>query len=266
MKMSEGGTHWVFMLDGDNTLWDTNAVFTKAQFAALRETKSDQSFKLRDGFEILRQLDDKLVTHYRRHEYDFRALFLALLLFLDGHTINRSLREATRMVRSGVPSQLETKVERCNKAFRRELRKVPPLSHGAKRTLRTLKSMHSVVFLFSEGNLTRVSRMVRTLSLERYFDRIFVGKKTCNLYKGAKKRALGKLMSRRSCTKVVVVGDLLDPDIRIGNRIGAITVLRLGGYKPNQNPRDKMEKPDYVISEIPELLRIVAREERLRTC
>ncbi|MGA2784694.1 MAG: HAD hydrolase-like protein [Candidatus Bathyarchaeia archaeon] len=72
-------------------------------------------------------------------------------------------------------------------------------------------------------------------------------------------------MSRRSSAIFVVVGDLLDRDIRIGNRIGAITVLRLGGYKPNQNPSDKMEKPDYVISEIPELLRIVAREERLRT-
>lgn len=120
LKRSESGTHWVFMLDGDNTLWNTNAVFTKAQFAALREMKSGRSFKLRDGFEVLRQLDDRLVTHYRRHEYDFSALFLALLLFFNGHTENRSVREATRMMKSGVPSQLGKKVERCNKVFSRE--------------------------------------------------------------------------------------------------------------------------------------------------
>jgi len=264
MKESEAETQWVFMLDGDNTLWDTNMVFTRAQMAVLRELRrTGLKFTQGDGFKILRRIDDRLVSYYKSREYDFRALFVALSLRFNGQTETEAVSSAPRIVKGRIPSELKKSVESCSRVFRKEMRQMPPLFRGVKGTLAAFRRKPSVILLFSEGDVVRVSRLISTLSLERYFDRIFVRKKTYGLYARARELALSKLVSGRN-TKVMVVGDLLDPDVRIGNRIHAITVLRLAGYKPDQHPNDELEKPDYIIKEIPQLLSILKRVERSR--
>ena len=53
----EKGEKLVILVDGDNTLWDTNKVFEEAQRAALA-TLAAHGFDLgKDGFSILREAD-----------------------------------------------------------------------------------------------------------------------------------------------------------------------------------------------------------------
>jgi len=255
---------WVFMLDTDNTLWDANATFTKAQTAILTELERNGLCVVgKDGLKVLRRLDDKLIAYYGRFEYDFKVLILALKFFSEGYSENNSVRKAIGITREEVPRHLGPIVTRAHRAFRRQLQQVPPLGRGVKSTLRTIRQRPSVVCLFSEGKRARIARIVEALSLREYYDHLYVGKKTEELYRQALRQAMKRLRVRsQSDLKVMVVGDLLDRDIRVGNEIGAVTVLRLGGYKLRQRPRDKLEKPDYVIEQMPELVRIVEQEEK----
>lgn len=228
---------WLFMFDGDNTLWDTNVVFTRAQLAVLEELrKSGLRVALKKGFKVLRQLDARLVAHYHRREYDFRSLFLALFLHFTGNSQKESVSKSVLLIKNGIPRPLKNIIDSCTSVFETEMREIPPLLPGVKETLSWIRTKQAVVFLFSDGNASRVFRLVRALSLKGYFDQIFVRKKTYALYVNARKCGFSKLGKKRALSKVMVVGDLLNPDIMVGNKLGAVTVLRLGGYMPNQHP------------------------------
>jgi len=263
MKICETGISWVFILDGDNTLWDSNAIFTRAQMAALGKMPTIAgNLATKKGLEILRRIDDRLISHYGRHDYDSRALFLALLLVSRGAEEIRALRKATRMLATGLPPDLKDEAECCDITFRRELQSVPPLLPGVRTTLETLRRRPSSMILVSEGSHSRIRQIIRAFRLEAYFDRWYAGKKTYSLYRRALRFGLIKLSTPTgSRIKTMVVGDLLDKDIRMGNRIGATTVFCAGGYKSDQRPRGKWERPNYRIRNIRELIRIVKKEE-----
>lgn len=54
-----------------------------------------------------------------------------------------------------------------------------------------------------------------------------------------------------------MVGDRLDNDIRPANMAGWRTIRILNGYNTHQQPRDELEVPDYTISELSEITRII---------
>jgi len=255
---------WVFMLDTGDTLWDEETIFTKAQTALLSELrKNGIRFASEGAFNLLRKLDDRLIEHYDRFEYDFRALILALIFFFKGNAEDKSIRRATRLMKEGIPQDLEPIVTSCYNVLRNQLQTIPRLLRGVKATLRTLRSKPSVVCLFSEGDCCRIERVIAALTLRKSYDFLYVRKKTERLYRHALHRAQARLrISGKSDLRAMVVGDLLDRDIRIGKKIGAVSVHRLGGYKPGQRPRNRYEKPDYVIEHIPQLVRIVEQEEK----
>src|SRR2546428_7148563 len=78
----------VVIFDGDNTLWDTNMVFTRAQKSILNglakcgyPTDPDRDFAL------LRRIDDSLVRACGKHEYDPSLLAYNLLQHFKGNSV-----------------------------------------------------------------------------------------------------------------------------------------------------------------------------------
>ncbi len=86
------------IFDGDNTLWDTNAVFTDAQKDILRGlARAGIPADPELDFSLLRQVDDLLIKHFARHEYDNTYLSLCLIRHFRGESVE-SLEQVARIV------------------------------------------------------------------------------------------------------------------------------------------------------------------------
>lgn len=69
--------------------------------------------------------------------------------------------------------------------------------------------------------------------------------------------ALAQEKAACAANRIWMVGDRIDNDIRPANQIGWQTVRILNGYNTFQNPRCKLEEPDFSIGSLTELLGIV---------
>ena len=254
----------ILIVDGDNTLWDTNAVFENAQLNMLRNlVKENLNIDPETEFSRLREFDDILVKYYNKHEYDFSVLALSLYLFYKGLERDKAIQRACEAFEKKLDIEGMDFAIKCGNKFKEELRKFPPVFKDIKKTLETLKQHNCVIILSSEGDKERVRRIIKYYSMERYFDHILNGRKSVEQFKEARK--IGKQIwhvrypEDKKTPKIIVIGDLLDRDIQFGNLIGAITVYKPGGYKGQQTPRNENEKPNYEIKEMHEVIDILLK-------
>ena len=121
-------TGLILVVDGDNTLWDTNGIFEKAQRWLLRSLRRARPRDpMTPSFEQLRQVDDLLIQESGRHEYDFRLLVLALLSLQKGSPEKDSVSFALSELR-GHPDSKDTKLAaRISQVFHLKLRGIPSL-------------------------------------------------------------------------------------------------------------------------------------------
>ena len=231
--------------DADNTLWDTNAVFTDAQIGLLAVLRAEGYRLGGNEFQKLRELDSLLVELTGMHEYDFRLLALAVILHSRGMTVKGATRTAVRDFGRRLESY-KTTVENGVNEFRRRLTEFPPLYANVRSTLRALREKYGCVLaLVSNGNEARVNETVDHYKIRRYFDIISTGKKNLETY--VKVEHSAKALMRGVPERVVVIGDQIDVDIVLGNKIGAITVFKPGGYRPEISAANPDEVPDYVV-------------------
>lgn len=266
-KEADRKNSYIFIFDADNTLWDTNATFTNAQLGMLESLK-DKGFEIEPRAELprLREFDSALVKHLGRHEYDFSALALSLYFHYSGLRVNEAIDKSVNSLKRQQNSFETRFAVQCGEAFKESLMRVPPLFLGTKETLLRLKTIHkSILILFTEGEIGRIEKILNANSLKGIFNYILNGKKSVEQFKKA--RSIGLELLRKDSRReqnpiVIVVGDLLDRDIRFANMIGAIAVHKPGGYKPNQEPKDSHEIPDYKINRISDVEGIIWTIER----
>jgi len=254
----------IVIVDGDNTLWDTNAVFETAQLNMLRNlNRGDLNIDPKAEFPRLREFDEILVKHYNKHEYDFSVLAFSLYLFFKGLKRDEAIRRAYEAFEKKLGIEAMDFAIKLGNQFKKELRKFPSLFKDVKETLETLKQHECVIILSSEGDKKRVRRIVRYYSIERYFDHILNGRKSVEQFEKARKIGIQKWRIRhpydKKIPKIIVIGDLLDRDIRFSNLMGAITVYKPGGFKGRQIPRNETEKPKYEIKEMHEVIDLLLR-------
>jgi len=252
----------IILLDGDNTLWDTNEIFTKAQLKLLEGLENrNLDIDPEIEFKTLRNFDDVLIKKFKTPEYDFRVLALALYLFYNHWNKDDAIDEAIRVLKNDKKIRGKRIADKCYEAFKKEMKEHPPLFEGAKDALSILKKWNGALILLSEGNAGRIERIVNHHKIGKYFDLIFSGEKSLKKFNEAVKE--GRKILRRKDPKtskfdVIVIGDLLDKDILFGNRIGAITIHKPGGYKPHQKPTNKMEVPKYTAKDFSEIINILS--------
>lgn len=247
----------IIIIDGDNTLWDTNSVFTDAQIAILEELKKcGLDINPLEEFDRLRKFDDMLIEKYNKYEYDFRVLIYSLYVYYKNQIdeIN-AINLAYDVYENPLISDNKDIAEKCYEVFKREMMKTPLLLSDVTETLMKLKKKGYIIILSSEGKTDRIYKILRCYKLEKLFDIISTDKKSIEIYRELIKDGK-KILKNEDDECVIVVGDMLKREISMGNSIGAITVYKSGGYKSNQKPTNHMEKPDYEIKKITELVNV----------
>ncbi|MCD6381310.1 MAG: HAD-IA family hydrolase, partial [Candidatus Odinarchaeota archaeon] len=127
---------------------------------------------------------------------------------------------------------------------------------GTKDVLKELKDLGLKLGILSDDNPTVIREIMNRNEILGYFDAITssyeVGK--TKPHPSAFKKALEKIGCRAENS--LMVGDSLERDIKGAKSIGMRTVLITGGMNTPRNFREDC-KPDFMIDDIRELLKIV---------
>ena len=260
----------ILVIDGDNTLWDTNRVFENAQhwlLRSLRRARPSNPTVL--SFEQLRKVDDLLIRNSGRQEYDFRLLVLALMFLQKGSTETDAVSFALSELR-GHSDSIDAKLAaKISQAFSLKLREIPPLLPSVRRTLKELLQLKMcykgwlALILLSEGDEIRIRPILEChFGKRRFFDASqIVERKSEDVLHGVQVQGSKMLESESGCSQIqnqlLVVGDSIESDIVPGNSVGAITIYIPGGYKGVEVPSSDEKRPRRVLSsfrELPELV------------
>jgi len=94
---------------------------------------------------------------------------------------------------------------------------------------------------------------IEKLNIKRYFKKIiFVAEKSQKIFK--------KITGNEK--EIIVVGDSIKDEIRIGNQLGFLTVRLKKGKFSLEIPRNKNEIPNFEISSINQLKNIISSYEK----
>jgi putative hydrolase of the HAD superfamily len=241
-------------IDADNTLWDTDAVFARAQLALLAATEKRLSCvaSASDRLGLVREVDQALAQrHHSGLRYPPRLLVRALELALGGLDADEAVRAAWR---GGSTYKITNdEAEEIEAAFLAATGSPPTLRPGVLEGLRALKAGGHLLLVVTEGAKRKVERNAERLGLRSFFDRIIEGPKSPTLYKrvmlltGASKRAF-------------MVGDQLDRDIIPARAAGVQTIYFPGGFRPRWAPKTDAVRPDHVIENFAEVPGIIEVE------
>jgi FMN phosphatase YigB (HAD superfamily) len=120
------------------------------------------------------------------------------------------------------------------------------LFYGVKKILQLLSKSHDL-YLISYKEHTR-EQLIQSLGIETYFKQIhFVEVKN--------KRAFIKALHGKKYSKIWVVGDRIEGEIKIGNSFNHQTIWLKQGKYATREPHRKDEHPKYIIHTIRELIR-----------
>lgn len=263
-------TGLILVIDGDNTLWDTNGVFENAQHWLLRSLRRARPrYPTTLSFEQLRKVDDLLIRESGRQEYDFQLLVLALMFLQKGMTETDAVSFALSELR-GHPNSADAKLAaKISQVFRLKLQEIPSLLPSVNRSLKKLLRVKTrykgwlALILLSEGDETRIRP-----TLEYHFGKseIFdvlktVKRKSVDSLRDVQIQGSKVLESESGCSQIqgqlVVVGDSIESDIVPGNLVGAITIYIPGGYRGVEAFARDERRPQRVLTSFSQLPGIV---------
>lgn len=247
----------VYIIDADNTLWDTNKVFVGAQIKLISALQEDGcGFNTDTALQAMRAVDFQIAIALDDFEYDFSRLAYALLLIDQGLPED----EVVRLAAAAEPLAAERETaRRAADSFYEHLNtNCPPLGHGVKETLAAIRDRGNTLVLHSEGLRDRVLRTLATYSLEPLFDSLALERKSRESFQRARQAGedLYRTATGQNPDRCIVVGDSPKRDIRFGNLIGAITVFKPGGWLGIELPDDPLLTPHYTIQSFSELLEL----------
>jgi FMN phosphatase YigB (HAD superfamily) len=248
----------IAIFDGDNTLWDTNAVFTEAQKNILRGLKEAGFEADPEGdFAPLRKVDDLLIKYFGKREYDITHLPLCLMRHFKGEPVE-DVNQVAKIVANSKAAEL-TLAKTLGAEFNASLKRLPNLFPDVIESLSSIRHAgRTVMVLYSEGLEARLKRICDHYDMSIYFYDIVLGDKSLEDWAETKNKAI-KIFKRvfpraRKQPGIYVIGDLLERDIRPGNLIGAKTIYKPGGYKGVETPQDKEHTPAMTVSSMKEVV------------
>jgi putative hydrolase of the HAD superfamily len=257
----------LLVLDGDNTLWDTNSVFVTAQLGLLDVLhRAGLCGAPTTEVAFVRRVDALLAARLQTFEYDPRDLASVLVRHFTAEEVPRietSIELAIAERRA--PAEAAALVETAAAAFRTGLEAIPALFPTVAETLQGLRHRwppdgRLAIALFTEGERGRVERVIAAHRdvLTGVFDDIIFAPKDSRAFSDVRQRLLARLPpAMHAAHRAIMVGDALTRDIGPANEAGYTTVYRPAAFRGNEQPRTEAERPTYVIGEFAELSRIV---------
>jgi putative hydrolase of the HAD superfamily len=239
-------------IDADNTLWDTDAVFAKAQLALLRFVEEEIGifYPGADRLAFLRRIDQTLAkNHHAGLRYPPRLLAQGIARALRGLPPDRAARLALKAMRArlDIPGMAAAVAE---EGFFAAIRDLPDLRPGVREGLAAIHAKGCPVLVISEGVRARVSLTAEAHELDRFIDRIIVAPKLPDLY-----RRVLRLTGMPS--RAFMIGDQLDRDIVPAKAAGLQTIYFPGNFNPSWQLDEGQARPDHKVSAFDEAARIV---------
>ncbi|MFC1697062.1 HAD family hydrolase [Nanoarchaeota archaeon] len=232
--MAKGKIEAVF-LDIDDTVLDTSGMVDSTRRAASYEIYNKKIFKDKTADQIYNDYLKLVVKYGPNYENHFSALCEEYGIKLD-----------PRVIALGRIGYHTAKIS--------ALKELP----GTRETLVYLTSKNIKLAVISYGREDRQWEKIFRLGIDCFFDHD-------NVYisdidnKGPNKGSLIKKALKNmnvNPKKTLMVGNKLDTDIYYGNKEDLITVLMLHGKYQDERPKNDLQKPDFTMSEISELIEI----------
>ncbi|MDI6709340.1 MAG: HAD family hydrolase [Thermoanaerobacterales bacterium] len=254
--------HGIYIIDADNTLWDTHGVYLEAyrrMVQALQEAGYAFAEDFGSVYLSIRTADRTIARTLHDYEYDFTLLALALVHHAGGSEPEEAARRALSAPRAGREWRAASLAASRFYAYHDST--PPALFEHAGETLAALKHLGNVLILHSEGQPERVRQTLAVHGLTDFFHDLVLEYKSPASF--ARARAIGREFYRwiadippRDC---VVVGDSPQRDILFGNLIGAHTIMKPGGFWGGDIPEDPLQQPEYLVTHLGEILSLKDR-------
>jgi putative hydrolase of the HAD superfamily len=231
----------IVLTDADNTLWDTDSVFSSAQLGLLAsvETMTSNRYPGDDRLEFVRRYDQALAAIHHAHlKYPPTLLVRALEMALGGA---EPATAAAVVCRGGHASMLEqSAIDLAVEAYFSLLGSLPDLLPTVREGLELLRDAGIRPYVLTEGKIEKQKKILLHYSLNDLVSGIF---------EVAKDRAqFERLRLRFSPAEVVTIGDQIDRDIIPAKAAGCTTVLVPGRFRPYWHQEDQATEASLVAS------------------
>jgi putative hydrolase of the HAD superfamily len=240
------------LVDADNTLWDTDAVYAAAQERLLERVGELMRIALpkRERLALVRDVDQEIAAiHHARLRYPGSLLARGLSLRFQGV----GSAEVARIVcRSRDKSEIaENDAEELGSEFHADLQKRATLRTGVLEGMTEIGALGLRPMVVTEGHKKRCEELLRFYQLEKFFQSLLEAPKQIALY--ARLFKLHGGYDRR-----FMIGDQLDRDISPAKQAGYVTIYFPSGFVPKWSPDKEAMQPDYEICsfiKVPEIIR-----------
>lgn len=244
----------ILFVDADNTLWDTDAVFARAQLALLDDVVAalGTSPPPGDALAFIRAVDQALAErHHAGLRYPPRLLIRATELALMGTPADAAARNSWKGISLyRIDDDAASAIEQ---SFFAALATPPEPRPGVLEGLERLHAVACLLLVISEGAKAKIDRNAEKLGIARFLDRVLEVKKSPEVY-----RRILRLTSVPS--RAYMVGDQLDRDIAPAKVAGIGTIYFPGGFQPRWSPVVETIGPDHIIASFAEVPHIVLGE------
>ena len=233
-------------VDADNTLWDTDDVYSAAQLALLSdiETSLDRSAVPGDRLAFVRAVDQELAArHHAGLRYPAGLLIKAVAAAIRGAGPAAAARSAWAGSEQPITGDASAEIEA---AYIARLRARPALREGVATGLAALHGAGCLVLIVTEGARGRIERTAAEHGLTGFVERIIESPKRPELYRRVLRLA-------GSPDTAFMVGDQLERDIRPAKAAGLTTVYYPSRFRPRWEPDDGEVRPDYLIASFAQL-------------
>lgn len=235
----------VALIDADNTLWDTDAVFRTAQLRLLSLVESNlgKRFAAENRLDFVRAYDQALaLAHHLHLRYPPQLLVRALEAGLAHQPADRVARDlvAGRMSIGGRLS--DEAVQALATSFLEALNDPPPLLPTVREAVVVARLAGFTLYVMTEGRVARQKKLLDLYELTNFFEDVWELTKT--------EEQFGRLMTRFSGSRVIVVGDQPDRDIFPSKAAGCVSVFVPSRFTPSWNATASPLSADYVASDL----------------
>ncbi len=121
---------------------------------------------------------------------------------------------------------------------------------GAIELIQEYKDAGFKIFMVAKGGSER-KKQVADLDISYYFEKVVIEPEK------TKEDFIGIMRECEKDTEFYVVGDRVRKEIKFGNQCGMTTIWLKNGKFASEEPGEKIEQPDYIISELEKMREII---------
>jgi len=231
----------VVLVDADNTLWDTDAVFQEAQLLLLTRVEEEAGAACRavDRLEFVRSYDQALALRHHLHlRYPPQLLARSVEAGLSGVDPEAAAREAIsgRLPAAGLLDQAG--VDAIVTDYAQALSRTPLLLPTVAEGVSVARRAGLRLYVMTEGRVEMQKRILELHGLLASFDGVWELTKELSQF--------GRVVSRFVGCRIVVIGDQPDRDILPAKAAGCSTVLIPSRFKPSWQTHKDQEQADHL--------------------